>query len=113
MQISFIIQTIHDCDGHTKPVSSVSTHFPVIKWSHASEANSVPSSWDETSATLDAGEYELADSQGEILSGKQLRDSFLIYKSDSIWGMNFIGTPYIFRFYEVSTQYGAISRHSV
>ena len=98
----------------TKPVSGVSTHFPrVIKWSHASEANSVPSSWDETSATLDAGEYELADSQGEILSGKQLRDSFLIYKSDSIWGMNFIGTPYIFRFYEVSTQYGAISRHSV
>ncbi len=98
----------------TETVSGTTTHYPrMIKWSHASEANAVPTSWDESDSTKDAGEYSLEDSQGEILLGKQLRDSFIIYKSDSIWGMNFIGTPYIFRFYEVSTQYGALSRHSV
>lgn len=90
------------------------TNYPrEIRWSHSSSANSVPSSYDITDATLDAGSYELADSPGAILLGKQLRDSFLIYKDDSIWGMNFIGAPYIFRFYEVSKQYGALSRHSV
>jgi len=98
----------------SKTSGGTTTNYPrMIKWSHSSSANSVPSSWDETDATLDAGEYELADTDGAILMGKQLRDSFLIYKTDSIWGMNFIGTPYIFRFYEVTNQYGALSRHSV
>lgn len=98
----------------SKTSGGTTTNYPrMIKWSHASSANSVPSSWDETDATLDAGEYELADTDGAILTGKQLRDSFIIYKTDSIWGMNYIGSPYIFRFYEVTTQYGALSKHSV
>ena len=95
-------------------VTDGGTNYPrEIRWSHASSSNAVPSSWDYADATLDAGSYELADSPGAILLGKQLRDSFLIYKNDSIWGMNYIGAPYIFRFYEVSKQYGALSRHSV
>mgnify|MGYP003145465400 CR=1 FL=1 len=98
----------------SKTVSSVTTHYPrLIKWSHASSHNAVPSSWDETDATLDAGEYELADTTGNVMSGHQLRDSFIICKSDSIWGMNYIGPPFIFRFYEITQQFGALSRHSV
>ena len=98
----------------SKTSGGTTTNYPrMIKWSHASSSNAVPSSWDETSAALDAGEYELADTNGAILMGKQLRDSFLIYKTDSIWGMSYIGAPYIFRFYEVTNQYGALSRHSV
>ena len=95
-------------------VTKSSTNYPrMIKWSTGSSFNAVPSSWDETSATLDAGEYELADTMGAIMLGKQLRDSFIIYKDDSIWGMNFIGPPFVFRFYEISQQFGALSRHSV
>jgi hypothetical protein len=95
-------------------VTKSSTNYPrMIKWSTGSSFNSVPSSWDETSATLDAGEYELADTMGAIMLGKQLRDSFIIYKDDSIWGMNFIGPPFVFRFYEITNQFGALSRHSV
>ena len=98
----------------SKTANNTTTQYPrMIKWSDQSAFNDVPASWDETVASGDAGEYELSDSQGNILMGKQLRDSFLIYKSDSIWGMNYIGPPYIFRFYEVSKQYGALSRHSV
>ena len=66
----------------SKTVGGTTTNFPrMIKWSHASSANAVPSSWDEADATLDAGEYELADTDGAILMGRQLRDSFLIYLS--------------------------------
>jgi hypothetical protein len=98
----------------SKTSGGTTTDYPrMIKWSDQAGFNSVPASWDETVASGDAGEYELSDSQGNILMGKQLRDSFLIYKTDSIWGMNYIGSPYIFRFYEVSKQYGALSRHSV
>ena len=98
----------------SKTSGGTTTNYPrLVKWSHASSFNSVPSSWDETDATLDAGEYELADTTGGIMLGKQLRDSFIIYKDDSIWGMNYIGPPFIFRFYEISQQFGALSRHSV
>jgi len=91
-----------------------STLYPrMVKWSHASAFNTIPSSWDETNAALDAGEYELADTEGDILNGFQLRDSFMLYKEDSIWGMNYIGTPFIWRFFEVTRSFGALGKHSV
>ena len=91
-----------------------STLYPrMVKWSHASAFNTIPSSWDETSAILDAGEYELADTEGDLLNGFQLRDSFMLYKEDSIWGMNYIGTPFIWRFFEVTRSFGALGKHSI
>jgi hypothetical protein len=91
-----------------------STSYPrMVKWSHASSFNTIPSSWDETNSTLDAGEYELADTEGDILNGFQLRDSFLLYKEDSIWGMNYIGSPFIWRFFEVTRSFGALGRHAI
>ena len=91
-----------------------STLYPrMVKWSHASAFNTIPSSWDETSSILDAGEYELADTEGDLLNGFQLRDSFMLYKEDSIWGMNYIGTPFIWRFFEVTRSFGALGKHSI
>jgi len=90
------------------------TPFPrLVKWSHGAAFNSVPSSWDETDATLDAGEYELADTRGDVIDGLAFRDSFLIYKDDSIWGMNYIGGGLIFRFYQISLQLGILSKNCV
>ena len=87
------------------------TNFPrLIKWSNGSSFNSVPSSWDETDATQDAGEYELADTPGRIIDGSELRDAFMIYKEDSVWGAQFIGPPFVFRFYKISESTGAINR---
>ena len=87
------------------------TNFPrLLKWSNSASFNSVPSTWDETDATQDAGEYELADTPGDIIDGSELRDAFMIYKEDSIWGMQFIGPPFVFRFYKISESTGAINR---
>lgn len=94
--------------------NGASTNFPrLVKWSHGAAFNSVPSSWDETDATLDAGEYELADTRGAVLDGLAYRDSFLIYKDDSIWGMNFVGGGSVFRFYQLSLQLGALSKRCI
>ena len=91
-----------------------STSYPrMVKWSHASAFNTIPSSWDETNAALDAGEYELADTEGDLLNGFQLRDSFMLYKEDSIWGMNYIGSPFIWRFFEVTRSFGALGKDSI
>jgi hypothetical protein len=87
------------------------TSYPrLVKWSTGSSFNAVPTSWDETDATLDAGEYELADTSGRVIDGAELRDTFVIYKEDSIWGMQFVGPPFVFRFYKISETTGALSR---
>ena len=87
------------------------TSYPrLVKWSTGASFNAVPTSWDETDATLDAGEYELADTSGRVIDGAELRDTFVIYKEDSIWGMQFVGPPFVFRFYKISETTGALSR---
>lgn len=95
-------------------VTKTATPFPrLVKWSHPAAFNTVPSSWDETDDTLDAGEYELADTRGDLIDGLQLRDSFILYKDDAIWGMQYIGAPHIFRFYRISATIGALSRRCI
>ena len=89
-------------------------NFPrVVKWSTESATQSLPTSWNETSSTVDAGEYELADTKGDILDGLQLRDSFMIYKEDAVYSMTFVGTPFIFSFRQLSPTIGAISKNCV
>ena len=94
-------------------VSESGTDYPrLVKWSHEAATHSVPSSWDETSASLDAGEYELAQgSAGEIVDGMTLGDAFIIFKEDSIVQMSYVGSPFIFSFRILSPTIGAIAKN--
>tara|TARA_R110002020_G_scaffold4282_1_gene19051 strand:- start:432 stop:2267 length:1836 start_codon:yes stop_codon:yes gene_type:complete len=85
----------------------------LVKWSTEAAYGAAPATWDETDATLDAGEYELSDTPADIVDGLPLGDSFLIYKEDSIYIMNYVGTPYIFSFKLLSPTVGALSKESI
>ena len=85
----------------------------LVKWSTEASALSPPNSWAEGDATLDAGEYQLTDTPGKIIDGLPYGDSFLIYKEDSIYIMNFVGTPYIFSFKLLSPTIGLLSKNAV
>jgi len=85
----------------------------LVKWSTEASYGSSPSTWDSSDNTLDAGEYELADTPGDIVDGLPLGDSFIIYKNDSIYVMNYVGTPYIFSFKLLSPTVGALCANSV
>ena len=85
----------------------------LVKWSTEAAYGEAPSTWSETDATLDAGEYELSDTPGDIVDGLPLGDSFLIYKEDSIYIMNYVGTPYIFSFKLLSPTVGALSKEAI
>ena len=85
----------------------------LVKWSTEAAYGSPPTSWDAADATLDAGEYQLADTPGDIIDGLPLGDSFLIYKNDSIYIMNYIGTPYIFSFKLLSPTIGCLAKNAV
>lgn len=85
----------------------------LVKWSTEASFGNPPSTWDETDATLDAGEYELSDTPGDIIDGLPLGDSFIIYKDDSIYIMNYVGTPFIFSFKLLSPTIGLLSKEAV
>jgi len=85
----------------------------MVKWSTEASALSPPNSWDEADATLDAGEYQLTDTPGKIIDGLPYGDSFLIYKEDSIYIMNYVGTPYIFSFKLLSPTIGLLAKNAV
>jgi hypothetical protein len=84
-----------------------------VKWSTEAATQLVPSSWDESSAIVDAGEYQLADTKGAILDGLPLGDTFMIYKDDSIYSMTYVGTPFIFAFRQLSPSVGALAKNCV
>ena len=85
----------------------------LVKWSNEAASHAPPTSWDEADATKDAGEYELADTPGDIVDGLQLGESFMIYKDDAIYIMNYIGTPFIFSFKLLSPTIGILAKNFV
>lgn len=89
------------------------TYNYMVKWSHIAESGSLPSSWDTSDPTKDAGEWDIAEGQDPIIDGSQLRDSFMVYKEGSIWRMDYIGGNDIFRFSKVLGTSGAMNRNCI
>lgn len=90
------------------------TNYPTtVKWSSPADPGQVPFTWDITDATNDAGETYLADTGGAILDGRKLRDSFIIYKEDSVYSMSYVGGVYVFSFRQLFDDIGALSKHCV
>lgn len=95
-------------------VTKAGNNFPfMVKWSHPCDPGALPSTWDPTDATKDAGENDLAEGQDPIIDGLQLRDSFMIYKESSIWRMDYTGGPFVFRFAKVLGTSGALNRNCI
>lgn len=95
-------------------VTKAGTNFRhMVKWSTPADPGSVPSTWDPADPTQDAGENDLASSPGEIIDGLQLRDSFMIYKEDSIWRMTYTGGPFVMDFQQVMGTSGALNRNCI
>jgi len=80
-------------------VTKSSTNYPyMVKWSAAGVPGSMPSSWDETDLTKDAGEKDLSETTDLIVDALPFGDGLIVYKQRSMFQVSFIGQPYIFRF---------------
>lgn len=86
------------------------TYPHMVKWSHSADPGAVPTSWDHTDPTLDAGEFDLTDvAAGPCIDCLPLRDSLMIYKEGSTHGGLFTGGQFVFRFYKAFEQFGMMS----
>lgn len=85
----------------------------LLRWSDAAAFGSLPPSWDYTDPTNLSGITELGHSEDEIVDGKSLRDSFIIYKQASTFLMQPIGFPDVFAFRELFTEAGMLTENCV
>lgn len=85
----------------------------MIKWSASADPLTVPHTWDEADTTADAGETSLSETDGTVIDCLPLRDINIVYKDDSVHGMQFIGGQFIFRFYGIFNSVGILSRNCV
>ena len=93
-------------------ITKGSSNYPfMVKWSNPADPGSVPNSWDETSPANDAGEVDLSEGYDPIVDGLQLRDSFIIYKESSVWRMDYVGGPFVFKFQKVLGTSGCLNRN--
>lgn len=79
----------------------------LVKWSH-SAASGLPTTWDITDPTKDAGESTLPQGSDKIVDALELGDALVIYCEGSTWTMRFVGAPLVFSFQQVFTQLGAL-----
>jgi hypothetical protein len=94
-------------------IDGPSGHFESqVKWSDAAEPGAIPASW-TPSASNEAGDAQLSDTPGPIMTAVPLRDSLLIYKRNSVYSMDYVGGTAVFQIRGLLTSTGALTRHSV
>ena len=91
-------------------VKSGTRYRQMVKWSHPAGIGALPSSWDETDPTKDAGEWPLAETGGSIIDFSALRDLNIIYKDDSVYKMQYVGGEFVFKFSNLTKFVGILSR---
>lgn len=82
----------------------------MVKWSAAAVPGAIPTSWDETDATKDAGEVDLAEEPSQLVDCMPLGDVNIIYKDRAMYGQYPGGSPYIWTFRRLPGDIGALAR---
>lgn len=82
-----------------------------FRWSDPAQPGNVPVTWDDTDPTHQAGLYELSDvDSGPIIDGLILRDTFIIYKQRSTWGIRFAGGIYVMNIFPIFNFSGMLAQ---
>lgn len=93
-------------------ITKGASNYPsMVKWSHAAEPGSLPTSWDEADATKDAGEQDLSETPDKVVDGLALGDSFIVYKERSAFGMQLTSDNNIFRFFRLPGDHGMLTQN--
>lgn len=92
-------------------ITKTATRFAnMVKWSGAAVPGSLPSTWDETDPTHDAGEQDLAETTDQMVDSMVLGDINVIYKQNSMYGMQYIGGVQVWRFFRLPGDSGMLAR---
>lgn len=82
----------------------------MIGWSHSADPGTLPSSWDHTDATKDAGVNTLPEGEDQLVDCLQLGNTNVIYTEQQVWGQTLSGTGSIFNFNKHFDAFGMLAQ---
>ena len=85
----------------------------ILRWSHPADVGALPSSWDYTDATVDAGRIEIDDGYGMLVDGQQLRNDFFVYAEHAIYRLTPIPGNAIFDVRRQFSEVGLLTRNCI
>lgn len=95
-------------------ITESGTNYPVkIMWSHPADPGTLPSTWDATDATKDAGNLPIADAVGVLIDAMELKDSLIVYAENSTHALDYVGGTFIMRNRKVFGMSGAMNRNCI
>jgi hypothetical protein len=95
-------------------ITESGTNYPTkIMFSHPADPGTLPTSWDDTDATKDAGDQPIADAVGPLVDGMELKDSFILYAENSTHALDYVGGVFILRNRKVFGMSGAMNRNCI
>lgn len=83
-----------------------------VRWSDAAPAGEVPAWWTPAADNL-AGFVDIAPLSAPCYDGMTLRDSFFVFKQESIWSIDFVGGNSVFQFRKVFAEHGLAAPNAV
>lgn len=84
-----------------------------VRWSHPADPGTIPTSYDIADPTKDAGQFDLADTDDRIVDGVPLGQAMIVYKENSIWQLDYLGSPQIWGSKPVDKTVGALGQDCV
>lgn len=84
-----------------------------VRWSDKAQTGGLPQSWDYTDPTNQAGITELGQTPDEIVDMAQLRNSMIVYKGNSTWIADYVGSPDVFGFRQLFSQAGLLTENCI
>lgn len=95
-------------------VTQAGGSFPnMVKWSDLTFDGNVPDSWDPDNPNTSAGENPLDQTNTPIVDGLPMRNLFLIYTENSVWGMEQTGQQSVFQWEQLFSTGGLLAPNCV
>lgn len=93
-------------------ITKAGVSYPfMVKWSSLAVPGALPSTWDITDATQDAGEFDIAEGQDPIIDGLGLKDSLIVYKESSTHAIDYIGGVFVLKSRKVFGMSGLLNKN--
>ena len=91
-----------------------STSFPNrIRFSDITTANSVPGSWADNDPTKSSGFIDLVEMNTPIVDGAILGNDFIVYSSEDVYSLTFVGGQFIFNVRKLFSDAGLLNKNCV
>lgn len=93
-------------------ITAAGVNYPHrIRWSAAADPGSLPTTYDVTDATKEAGQFDVGEGQDPAVFALGLKEQLIIYKEASTYAMDFVSGAFVFASRRIFGMSGILNKH--